>query len=337
MPFNQRLRGPLETRPADLDSVWDFGEPAPTRAGSPGREAMARGDDALPPALDAERFELHGINCYVGGSGPALLLVHGVHAAASAADLRPLFERYAAQRTVFAPDLPGFGLSERGDRDYTPRLMTDALHALAGQITLRCGGVPIDTLALGLGCEFVARAATEQPRRFGRLAFVDPSGLGSSRPLRGPAGSTRGVPALHAVLSAPLWSDALYRGLTRPALLRQRLRRGVGGEAVDEALWRYQLRSARAPGAKYAPLHYLAGDLNSADIHRVYEALVQPVWVSLGLRGGHTDLRGLAMVHKNWHLSVYDSGALPFVGQTDAFCADFDAFLDGGAGGTAVR
>jgi pimeloyl-ACP methyl ester carboxylesterase len=325
MPYNQRLRAPLHT-PADLDAPWDAAEPSPRAADD--AEARAR---ALPPALDAERFELNGLNCYVGGSGPALLLVHGVHPTASAADLRPLFERYAVRRTVFAPDLPGFGLSERGDRAYTPRLMTDALHALAGQIALRCGGVPIDTLALGLGCEFVARAATEAPRRLGRLAFVDPSGLTTTRPLRGPAGSTLGVPALHAVLAAPLWSDALFRGLTRPMVLRHRLQRGWGGAAVDDALWRYHLTSARAPGAKYAPLHHLAGDLNSADIHRIYEALVQPVWVSLGLRGGHTDLRGLAMVRKNWHLSVYHSGAMPYFEQADAFCADFDAFLDGAA------
>ena len=45
-------------------------------------------------------------------------------------------------RSVFAIDLPGYGLSERSDRRYAPRLMTDALHKAAAQIRARCGAAP---------------------------------------------------------------------------------------------------------------------------------------------------------------------------------------------------
>ncbi len=61
----------------------------------------------LPAALHAERFKSGGVSCYVAGKGPALLLVHSVNAAASAAQMRPLFEYCCATRTVFAIDLPG--------------------------------------------------------------------------------------------------------------------------------------------------------------------------------------------------------------------------------------
>ena len=44
------------------------------------------------------------------------------------------------------------GHSERGARDYTPRLMTDALHALVAQMRARGVAGPIDGLALSLGC-----------------------------------------------------------------------------------------------------------------------------------------------------------------------------------------
>ena len=80
--------------------------------------------------------------------------------------MRPLHEHYRATRTVFLIDLPGYGSSERSDRSYTPRLMTDALYATVGQIWSRCGPVPVDALAGSLSCEYLARAATEVPAQY---------------------------------------------------------------------------------------------------------------------------------------------------------------------------
>src|SRR5262245_19655656 len=58
-------------------------------------------------------------------SAPPLLLVHSVNAAATVYEMKPLFEHYQGTRAVYALDLPGFGLSDRSDRKYTPRVMTD--------------------------------------------------------------------------------------------------------------------------------------------------------------------------------------------------------------------
>ena len=88
----------------------------------------------LPATVSADRFEFDRaagrLSAYVAGQGSPLLLVHSVNAAASAAEVRPLHKHYRASRTVFSIDLPGYGFSERSDRPYTPRLMTDALHAI---------------------------------------------------------------------------------------------------------------------------------------------------------------------------------------------------------------
>jgi pimeloyl-ACP methyl ester carboxylesterase len=98
-------------------------------------------DAELQPAVSGERFDTQGaagrIAFYVAGSGPPLLLVHSVNAAASAAEVRPLHEHYRASRTVYSIDLPGFGASERSDRVYSPRLMTDALLQLLDAIAAR--------------------------------------------------------------------------------------------------------------------------------------------------------------------------------------------------------
>jgi pimeloyl-ACP methyl ester carboxylesterase len=207
--------------------------------------------------------------------------------------------------------------------------MTDALHALASEVQRRCGPVRIDALASSLGCEFLARAALEQPARWGRLAFVSPTGLNGIRPRRGPPGSTRAMPWLHALLSVNLWSQALYRMLTKPSVIRYFLQRTWGRKEIDETLWAYDVTTARQPGARFAPLHFLSGSLFSEDIHQVYEGISQPVWMSHGVRGDFKDFRGRLLVRNrgNWHTTVYQTGALPYFEIPADFLADFDAFL----------
>ena len=79
------------------------------------------------------------IAIYAAGSeqsGPPLLLVHSVNAAASAFEIKPLYDHYARSRRVYAVDLPGFGQSERGNQHYTARMMTDALHEVVERIQI---------------------------------------------------------------------------------------------------------------------------------------------------------------------------------------------------------
>lgn len=283
----------------------------------------------LPPPLAGEPFRFGDVQAYTQGSGPPLLLVHSINAAASAAEVRPLYEHFAATRTVFAIDLPGYGLSDRSDRAYTPRLMTDALHAAAAQIRQRCGEAPIDALAVSLGCEFLARAAAERPAHWARLALVSPTGFSGRKPPGGAPGSTRGKPWLYRTLSNPLWAQGLFNTLTRPAVVRYFLQRTWGAKAIDETLWQYDVLSAREPGARHAPLHFLSGNLFSADILGVYERLTQPLWVSHGVRGDFTDYRGLVRVsgRRNWRVTVFETGALPYFEQPAAFCAAFERML----------
>ncbi|MBX9795083.1 MAG: hypothetical protein K2Y02_12360, partial [Burkholderiaceae bacterium] len=66
------------------------------------RPDAARHATTLAPALSGERITFDGLSCYVAGNGPPMLLVHSVNAACSAAEMRPLFDRYRATRTVFA-------------------------------------------------------------------------------------------------------------------------------------------------------------------------------------------------------------------------------------------
>ncbi|MRD45735.1 alpha/beta fold hydrolase [Caenimonas koreensis] len=290
---------------------------------------------ALPPALRGDRFEFDSqagrLSAYVTGEGPPLLLIHSINASASAAEMRPLHEHYSASRTVFCVDLPGYGFSDRSDRNYTPQLMTDAIHAITEQIRTRCKVRPVDALALSLSCEYLARAAAQAPEHFRTVALVSPTGFRGHKPWRAAPGTTRGKPWLYKALHGPGegWGEAVFRGLTRPGVIRYFLRRTWGAQEIDETLWAYDVLTTKAPGAHHAPLHFLSAQLFSADIHTIYEQLTMPVWMSHGVRGDFTDYRGKAIVEKrpNWQFSVFPTGALPYFEVPDSFIAAYDRFL----------
>lgn len=292
-------------------------------------------EPGLPPAVSGERFEFESpagrLSAYVAGTGPPMLLIHSINASGSAAEMRPLHDHYRMSRTVVSMDLPGFGFSERSDRTYTPRLMTDAVHAITEQIRERLGAAPIDVLALSLSCEYLARAAVERPGRYRSLALVSPTGFRGLRPWRGAPGSTRGLPWLYGALRGPggIWGGAVFRALTRPGVIRYFLRRTWGSTEINEELWAYDLLTTQAPGAEHAPLHFLSATLFSADIHDIYEKLGMPVWMSHGVRGDFTDYRGRVIVEgrPNWRFTVFPTGALPYFEKPEDFTDAYTEFL----------
>lgn len=263
-----------------------------------------------------------------GDAGPALLLIHSINAAASAAEVEPLRIRYGATHRVYCIDLPGFGESDRSDRVYSARLMTDAILSAAHQIYATVGQ-PIDALAVSLSCEFLARAASESPSIFRSIALVSPTAFTGTKTLRGPVGATRGKTWLYKLLRGPGWGAVLYRQLTRPAVIRYFLERTWGSKKIDEELWRADIVMSRYPGAHFAPLYFLSALLFSADIHNVYDSIRMPVWVSHGQRGDFVDYRQLpAFAERNeWSVTVFNTGALVYFEELGAFADEYDRFL----------
>jgi pimeloyl-ACP methyl ester carboxylesterase len=259
---------------------------------------------------------------------PPLLLVHSINAAASAAELAPLFEHYRQQRPVYALELPGFGFSDRSARPYTTRLMTDALHAALAIIKSEQGAAAADVLAVSLSSEFAARAKCEAPHSIRRLALVSPTGF-SGRKLRyGPAGGTLGLPWLYRLLTMDFWRQGIFDALTRPGVVRYFLKRTWGAEDIDETLWRYCLLTSRQPGAANAAFYFVSAFLFSTDINQLYERLDSPVWVSMATRGDFTDYRGRHTVEdrKNWQFHTVEGGALPYFEDLTAFTKKLDPF-----------
>jgi len=273
----------------------------------------------------------HGLLCaYVKGQGKPLLLVHTVNAAASAAEVRPLFDWMSQHRTVYAIDLPGFGASERSDRLYNPRLMTDAILDLARYIQAQHGDTPIDAFAASLSCEFLARAAAEQPAAFRTLSLLSPTGMAGLKLRQASEGSTYGQNWLWAALKGPGWGRLLFKGLTRPGVIRYFLNKTWGSRAIDETMYEHAVWTARQPGAEHAPLCFVSAQMFSADITTIYDRLHQPVWMSHGVRGDFVDYRGKQRFtgRGNWHFTVFDSGALAYFEHPQAFGEAMLAFLE---------
>jgi pimeloyl-ACP methyl ester carboxylesterase len=296
---------------------------------------------SLPPAVSGQRHRLETpqgeLAYYSAAPGhPAamttktpLLLVHSINAAGSAYEVKPLYEHYAALRPVYALELPGFGFSERTDRIYSVRLMTDAIHAMVRKLADLHGEGQIDVLAASLSSEFLARAISEDAGRYRSAALVSATGMDRRAPYREPPGTTRAMPWFYSLLRFPLWDRGFFSLLTSKRSIRFFLEKTWGSKDIDESLLEYDYLTTHQPGARFAPYHFVSGYLFSRDITNVYEQLALPVWLSHGSRGDfqdYSDARRLGE-RPNWRVTKFDTGALPYFERTADFIRHYDDFL----------
>jgi pimeloyl-ACP methyl ester carboxylesterase len=241
---------------------------------------------ALPDALPAERKTFTSrtagqISYYRSqvDTGRPLVLIHSINAAASAYEMRPLFQHYQTERPVYAPDLPGFGFSERSRRVYSPGMYTAAvIDFLQSQV-----GEPADVVALSLGGEFAARAALARPDLFNSLVLISPTGFSASagRKDRGSQrASRRGMAELlHPLFAFPLWARPFYDLLTTPVSIRYFLQQSFIGP-LPPTLVEYDYATAHQPGAEHAPLYFVSGKLFTPRVCQdIYQRLQTPTLV----------------------------------------------------------
>jgi pimeloyl-ACP methyl ester carboxylesterase len=305
----------------------------------------------LPAALDGTRFELTDpvagrVSCYADQPGTngdraakPLLLIHSINAAAAAHEVRPLYDHYRSRRPVYALDLPGYGFSERSDRAYVPALMVAGIRAVLEEIRSRHGERPIDALAVSLSCEFLGRLACEWPEAFDSVALVSSTGFQGNASNSGDPQESRGSKTAYRIVSAPVIGRSLFRLLTSRPSVRFFLRKTWGRKNIDERMFEYSCRTARQPGARHAPLHFVSGFLFSRNPLGYFTELRQPCWLSHGERGDFTDFDGAAIVadEPNWRISVFSTGALPYFEVPERFVRAYDAFLADASAGRAVN
>ena len=292
---------------------------------------------SLPSALDAPRkvFESDSagyISYYASetGSGRPLVLLHSINAAPSAMEIKPLFEHYRGQRQVFAPDLPGFGFSERGDRPYSPTLYAAAIAEFLQSVVKQ----EADVIALSTTAEFAARAVPWAAGLIASLVVISPTGLGKREP---PSAVTS--ERLQRVFGLPLLGEAMYRGLTCKTSIRYFLNLNFEGK-VPEQLVDYAYATTRQPGARFAPFAFLSMKLFSPRARTtLYEPLQVPALVLYDTdpNVAFDCLPQLLQANHHWRATrIRPSRGLPHWEKPEETCAALEDFWAGaGAAGSS--
>ncbi|MGB7685633.1 MAG: alpha/beta fold hydrolase [Solirubrobacterales bacterium] len=277
-----------------------------------------------PGAVRRETAMVHGraVSYLEAGSGPVLLLVHGM--AGCAENWRAVIEPLARRHTVIAPDLPGHGESEPGGGDYS-------LGALASGLRDQLIGLGHERATLvghSLGGGIAMQFTYQFPEMAERLVLVSSGGLG---------------PEVSAILRAAALPGAdLFISATA----------GVGqkvGSAVGRGLGAVGLRpsadvaevargyaSLADPGRRKAFLATLrsvvgTGGQRVAAGDRLYLAEALPILIVWGSRDPIIPVGHAEAAHESLpgsHLEIFDgAGHLPQVEEPGRVAAAIDRFL----------
>jgi pimeloyl-ACP methyl ester carboxylesterase len=209
------------------------------------------------------------------GSGPLLVLVHGIYAGASSYEFRKIFPLLAERHRVVALDLLGCGFSEMPNIAYSAELFTEQIiDALA-----EFGAEPTMLLGSSLGGAFAIRAAARANDRVSRLAVICPTGLGGT--LDKPAnGVQRWIASL---VRSPLVGEALFNGLSSRPSLRWFLENQTYADAaeVTPEIVDHYYAVCHQPGARFVPAHFVGGMLN-CNVARDLPFVTAPLFVGWG-------------------------------------------------------
>lgn len=170
--------------------------------------------DTLSPAIFADRVfpTSRGQMVYhICGSGNPLIFLHGVYPGASSFEWSRVYPEFTLDFEVIAPDLIGFGESERPAK---PLDLRDQSESLIEFFHLACGDRKPVIVASGIGAKLALFLASQHPEFFEQLILWAPTGVRKA---------LRGKTARHALgISKLAWvrSIAWNSQLSNPAWLR---------------------------------------------------------------------------------------------------------------------
>jgi pimeloyl-ACP methyl ester carboxylesterase len=265
----------------------------------------------------------------VEGSGPPLVLIHGLGPGAG----HHLFERnltdLAKHFRVFAIDLLGFGLSDKPNITYTgdrmARVIADFLRDVVGG--------PATVVASGLSSAFAARALAEHPELASNLVLVNP--VGEVR-------RTMGRRLASVLGSVPLLERSVYYGMTDKGRIANRLRSRYFSDPsiADDTMVDQFFANARQPGADRAIRDMIAGrmDLDLACELSNLQVPLSIIWGRHALQPTQEKAQSLVDAVPNACLCVFENSAMfPQTDESELFNQFLtDRFLEqpAKAGGT---
>ncbi len=183
---------------------------------------------AAYPAISKAEVELYGhrVAYRIGGSGPPLVLIHGI--TSSSATWDRVLPRLARRYTVLAPDLLGHGHSDKLRGDYSIGAHANTIRDLLDELGYGSASFVGHSLGGGVALQF----AYQYPERLDRVVLVAPGGFGREVSMLLRAAS---VPGSGPVIALAAWRPIVQAG----TLLTQVLGRfGVHGNTDLEEIGR---------------------------------------------------------------------------------------------------
>ena len=234
-----------------------------------------RDDLPTPLGRDLSTYRWRGFDVAYTEAGdpddPDLVLFHGVNAAGSSHEFRYVVDELAEEYHVLAPDLPGFGHSDR-----PPLMYSASLYETFVEDFLRDLSETPTVLASSLSAAYLAAALDgPSPPAVRELLLVCPTATAM------PGRRT----AVRSLLRAPLVGEAIFNLLTSKPSIRYFLQdHGFANEANITDEWvAYDWQTAHQPGARYAPASFVSGFLNSeVALGRTLAGLDVPVTILWG-------------------------------------------------------
>jgi len=284
----------------------------------------------LPPPVAGVAFDLETVagrvTGYRLGEGRTVLLLHSFNAAGAGIELAPLASRLAEHRRVVLVDWLGFGTSDRPDAPYGWALYGEQLERIR-VAALQSGETFLDVVALSLPAQYVVVAAAENPKRFGRIVLISPTGFGRFKGSAGRASRT-----IYRFLRLTGIGRLLFGILARRQVIRWFLRQTFADPAqVPPGYERYCWRTSQQSGAYRAPLAFVSGLMNDPRAEGAYQRLANSTLLLFGDHPRFTDpaaAEALVALNENLQrITIEHAGDLPQLERPDETAALIDRFL----------
>lgn len=214
------------------------------------------------------RWRLGNIFYTVAGKGEPLLFIHGIGAGASSFEWRMNFTPLSDNYTVYAPDLLGFGLSDKPVIEYDPSTFAQVI----ADFILDVIGRPTGIAASSHGAAYAIVAAAKHKLIINRLILSCPTGIQvaeAGKPLS---------PILSAALRVPIAGKSVYYGLTSRKGIEGYLKSQIysNPDFVTDEIIDHYYTSSHQPGADRPIRAFTSGKLN-VSVREDFSKLTQPV------------------------------------------------------------
>ncbi len=208
-------------------------------------------------------------------AGTPIIFIHSIGAGVSSFMWRKNFDALAEDFRVYAPDLLGFGLSDKpANVSYSADLYVEFITDFIREVT----GAPAHLVAASLGAAYCVRVAEEYPKLVKSLTLVSPTGADNLRARPGMTGA-----AFYGLMHSPVLGTSFYNAVASERSIRDYARDQLffDKRRVTDRLVAHHYATSHLPGAQYAIAAFLSGYLNT-DIREAFARITQPVTLVWG-------------------------------------------------------